>query len=137
MVFAVGARPRAPLNRNEFSSRPSHRAPTQSFPRCAPRPLAARAPLNRHEFAARPVHGGLASVPKVAGTPWLVRYPIFSRPVVVLTGSWTPAVSLALGILGIGLLTSLCFPEAAPVIMPVTIALAITLLFLKAVAGRR
>lgn len=138
MVAALGARARPSLNRNEFGSRPASRhrvLPGPSFhARITPGPVAARAPCNRHEYAARPA---LGRTPVVVSSPWHVRYPIFSRPVVVLTGSWTPAVSLALGILGIGVLASLCFPEAAPVIMPMSIVLAITLLFLKAVAGRR
>lgn len=136
MVFAVG-RARPALNRNEFWSRPasSLRAlPLFSF---SPR-QSVRAPLNRNVFAERPRHSvGFRPGPVAVRTPSHVRYPLFSRPVVILTGSWTPAVSLALAILGIGLLTSLCFPEAAPVIMPVSIAFAVTVLFLKAFAGRR
>lgn len=144
MPSGIGGR--AAMNRNEFCSRPAARSsflprPAPSYSRFSSGPVGGRARLNRHEHAERPAGRHCVPVqrpgPVVVSAPWHARYPLFSRPVVILTGSWTPAVSLALAILGIGVLTSVCLPEAAPIIMSMSIVLAITCLFLKSIAGRR
>ncbi|MCE5317343.1 MAG: hypothetical protein LLG04_08265 [Parachlamydia sp.] len=144
MTFAIGGRSRGAMNRNEFCSRLSPKSSFLSRPAPCPRfspSSVGRARLDRHVHVERPARGPFGLTPRpgpvIVSAPWHARYPIFSSPVVVLTGSWTPAVSLALAILGIGVLASLCLPEAAPIIMSMSIILAITSLFLKAVAGRR
>lgn len=161
MPFA-GARP--VLNRHEINMRPAgfgnalvRAAPAPVFHRPAPLFAGPREPLNRPVARARPAGlqnalvGPRPAAPVVhrpgpvfwSPNPWRPRffhnffYEPFHRPVMVFRGSWSPAVAIALTILGIGIVASICAPEAAPFIMPASLLLAMTALFIRAVAGKQ